>query len=76
MNPLLFIRGGDFGLASGAIGLSWCNHVADVGRDQNHVEVCEAAELHKALSPLVPLLYFHVGQDLVVYVDKRVKNLQ
>ena len=47
-------------------------HLADVTRDQNHVEVREAAQLEESLAPFVPFLQLYVVEQLIVDTDQRI----
>ena len=51
-------------------------YLADVGRDQDHVQVGEAAQLEELLAPLIPLLDLYIAQHLVVDADERVEDLE
>lgn len=47
-------------------------HLADVTRNQNHVQVSEASQFEESLAPLVPLLQLHIVEQLIIDADESV----
>ena len=52
------------------------NHLTYVRRNEDHVQVGEAAELKKALTPFIPLLHLNISQHLIVDADESVQDLE